>query len=212
MKLSATVERVMEPSEVEAVRRGWRRLTLAAVGMLALTGVFACACDAPMIWDGAYQFAFSLIKQRPYFYLTRFHSYLLWLPMVWLSHFTDNLTVLKFAYGLPFTLAPAFSVLASWWVVKDRAPHLILWAIFGAAAGPLPGQIFIINDSIFQQHVFWPVFMGMLVHLDAWRVVLVAVLTPFQFSHQIGIVLLSGAAGAALLVALRDNGGGAKPW
>ena len=197
--------KLIEVEEAAAVRRGWRGVTVVAVTLLALTGVFACVCDAPMIWDGAYQFAFSLIKQRPYFYLTRFHSYVLWLPMVWLSHFTDNLTVLKFAYGLPFTLASAFSVLASWWVVKERAPHLILWAIFGAAAGPLPGQIFIINDSIFQQHVFWPVFMAMLVHLDGWRVALLVLLMPFQFSHQIGTVLLTGAAGAALLMAYRDK-------
>ena len=197
--------RLIDVEETAALRRGWRDVTVVAVTLLALTGIFACLCDAPMIWDGSYQFAFSLIKQRPYFYLTRFHSYVLWLPMVWLSHFTDNLTLLKFAYGLPFTLAPAFSVLASWWVVKERAPYLILWAIFGAAIGPLPGQIFIINDSIFQQHVFWPVFMAMLVHLDAWRLALLLVLTPFQFSHQIGTVLLTGAAGAALLTAYRDR-------
>jgi hypothetical protein len=205
MQSSRQARRLIEPSEAAALRRGWYHLTLAAAAMMVFTGVFACACDAPMIWDGSYQFCFSLIRQRPYFYLTRFHSYVLWLPMVQLSHFTDNLTVLKFAYGLPFTLAPAFSVLASWFVVKDRAPHLILWSIFGAAAGPLPGQIFIINDSIFQQHVFWPVFMGMLVPLDRPRVLLLAVLTPFQFSHQIGTVLLGGAAGAALLMAARDG-------
>jgi len=197
--------KLIDVEETTLVRRGWRHLTFIAVSLLVLTGIFACICDAPMIWDGAYQFSFSLIKQRPYFYLTRFHSYVLWLPMVWLSHFTDNLTLLKFAYGLPFTLAPAFSVLASWWVVKDRAPHLILWAIFGAAAGPLPGQIFIINDSIFQQHVFWPVFLALLVPLDSWRIALLVLLTPFQFSHQIGIILLTGAAGAALLMAYRDK-------
>src|SRR5882724_9455625 len=129
------------PDLASEERRAWRRITWIVVSLLAITGFFACACDAPMIWDGAYQFCLTLIKQHPYSYLTRFHSYVLWLPTVWLSHFTDNLTMLKFAYGLPFTLAPAFSVLASWWMVRDRAPHLILWAIFGAAAGPLPGLL-----------------------------------------------------------------------
>src|SRR5882724_667850 len=167
------------PDLASEERRAWRRITWIVVSLLAVTGFFACACDAPMIWDGAYQFCLTLIKQHPYSYLTRFHSYVLWLPTVWLSHFTDNLTLLKFAYGLPFTLAPAFSVLASWWMVRDRAPHLMLWAIFGAAAGPLPGQIFIINDSILQQHMFWPVYLGILVRLDWQRVVLLAMLTPF---------------------------------
>jgi len=181
------------------------RWVYAAVGVLAVAGVFTCACDTPMIWDGAYQFSFSLIQQQPYFYLTRFHSFVLWGPMVALSHVTQNLTILKFAYGLPFTLAPAFSVLVSWWVVRKRAPWLIVWAIFGAAAGPLPGQIFIINDSIFQQHMFWPVFLGLLVHLEWPQVIVLALLAVFQFSHQIGLILLGGGAGAAALLATRDR-------
>jgi hypothetical protein len=158
-----------------------------------------------MTWDGAYQFCFSLIEQKPYYYLTRFHSYVLWTPMVLLSHVTRNLGVLKMAYGLPFTLAPAFSVLMSWWVVRKPAPHLILWAIFGAAAAPLPGQIFIINDSIFQQHMFWPVFLGLIVPLRWPQMIVLSLLAVFQFSHQIGLVLLMGGAGAALLLSVPDK-------
>jgi hypothetical protein len=205
MKADASGIRLAHPLEVAAERKQWGRLTLVCVAVLALTGIFTCFCDTPMIWDGSYQFCFSLIKQRPYFYLTRFHSYLLWLPMVWLSHFTDNLTILKFAYGLPFTLAPAFSVGASWWIVRERSPGLILWAIFGVAASPLPGQIFIINDSIFQQHMFWPVYLGVLVPLRWPQAILVSLLTVFQFSHQIGLLLLGGGAAAGLLLAARDR-------
>ena len=204
MQLTAASVR---PSEIcdPMQQRAWARMTYCCIAILALAGVFTCCCDTPMIWDGSYQFCFSLIKQRPYFYLTRFHSYVLWLPMVWLSHFTDNLTLLKLAYGLPFTLAPAFSLLASWWIVKERAPRLIVWAIFGVAASPLPGQIFIINDSIFQQHMFWPVFLGLLVPLRRAQMVFLSLLVIFQFSHQIGLVLLTGGATAAGLLALRDR-------
>ena len=183
----------------------YRRLTYGAAIILAAAGVFTCGCDTPMIWDGAYQFCFTLITDHPYSYLTRFHSYLLWIPVWLLSHVTGNLTLLKFAYGLPFTLAPAASVLLSWWVVRRRAPRLIVWAIFGVAAGPLPGQIFIINDSIFQQHMFWPVFLGLLVPLTSAQVVGLALLAVFQLSHQIGLVLLAGGAGAAGVLALLDR-------
>ena len=198
----AKLTRVSDPDDWSRQASRW---VYASVLVLAIAGVFTCACDTPMIWDGSYQFCFSLIRQQPYFYLTRFHSYILWGPMVGLSHVTQNLTILKWAYGLPFTLAPAFSVLASWWVVRKRAPWLIVWAIFGAAAAPLPGQIFIINDSIFQQHMFWPVFLGLLVHLEWPQVGVLVLLTAFQFSHQIGLVLLGGGAGAAALVAMRDR-------
>lgn len=205
MHQDAVAVRLLDPSDLAADRRAWGRITVVCTALLALTGVFTCCCDTPMIWDGAYQFCFSLIKQRPYFYLTRFHSYVLWLPMVYLSRFTDNITALKLAYGLPFTLAPAFSLCASWWIVRDRAPRLILWAIFGVAAAPLPGQIFIINDSIFQQHMFWPVYLGLLVPLRLPQAIFLSLLVVFQFSHQIGLLLLAGGTGATLLLALRDK-------
>jgi hypothetical protein len=205
MHQDVAAARLSDISQLAADRRAWGRLAFACTAILALAGLFTCCCDTPMIWDGSYQFCFSLIKQKPYFYLTRFHSYVLWLPVVYLSHFTDNLTILKLAYGLPFTLAPAFSIWASWWIARDRAPRLILWAIFGVAASPLPGQIFIINDSIFQQHMFWPVYLGLLVPLQWPQAVFLSLLAVFQFSHQIGVLLLAGGAGAAFVLAIRDK-------
>src|SRR6185312_8753540 len=65
--------------------------------------------------------------------------------------------------------------------------------------------IFIINDSIFQQHMFWPIFLGLLVWLERPQIIVLALLVVFQFSHQIGFVLLTGGAGAAALLALRDR-------
>ena len=50
-----------------------------------------------------------------------------------------------------------------------RAPHVMLWALFGTAAAMLPGQIFMINDSIFQMHLFWPVFLAALLPLRRGR-------------------------------------------
>lgn len=183
----------------------WARLAYGAAAILALAGLFTCWCDTPMIWDGAYQFCYSLRAQEPYKYLTRFHSYIVWMPMILLTHLTHNLTVLKWAFGLPFALAPAASVLLSWLVIRRLAPHLIIWAIFGAAAAPLPGQIFIINDSIFQQHMFWPVFLGLLLPLGPWQMLGLALLAAFQLSHQIGTVLLTGGGAAAMVLALRDR-------
>jgi hypothetical protein len=205
MQSQAPNLQLIEKPNLSLESQAWRRLAYGAAAILALAGIFTCWCDTPMIWDGAYQFCSSLIRQKPYYYLTRFHSYILWTPMVMLSHVTTNLAILKMAYGLPFTLAPAASVLFSWFVVRKRAPQLILWAIFGAAAAPLPGQIFIINDSIFQQHMFWPVFLGLIVSLEWPQIILLALLVVFQFAHQIGFVLLSGGAATAALLAIRDK-------
>jgi hypothetical protein len=181
------------------------RHVYAVVALLVLTAAYACWCRSPLIWDGAYQFNATLIMQRPYFYLTRFHTFFLWWPTVWASRFTSNVTVLQTVYGLPFLLVPAFSVLASWWMVRKHAPHLIIWAIFGVAAGTLPGQIFVINDSIFQQNLFWPIFLSLFVPLSGTKRILLTILVVFQFVHPLGMVLFFGAALAAGVMAWADE-------
>ena len=171
----------------------------AVVFLQALTAAYACWCWAPLIWDGAYQFNATLILQWPYFYLTRFHTYLLWWPTVWASRHTTNMLLLQSLYGLPFLLAPLVAVAGSWWMVRKPAPHLILWVLFGVAAGTLPGQIFVINDSIFQLHLFWPILTGMLVPLTWPKRIAIGGLAVFQFVHQLGCVLALGAAVGLLL-------------
>ena len=173
--------------------------------ILTLTAGYSCYCGTPMIYDGASQFAGTVYSQTPFVYLSRFHTYILWQPTVWLSKVTENLNVLIAAYGLPFLLAPVVGVLVSWWVVKRHAPGLILWALFGILAAPLPGQIFVINDTIFQQHLFWPIFLAVFVPLTWPKRLALAVLVVFQFPHQVGAVLLTGAAGAGAIVALLER-------
>jgi hypothetical protein len=83
--------------------------------------------------------------------------------------------------------------------VRKHRPELILWAVFGIAAAPLPGQIFVINDSIFQQHLFWPIFLALFVPFDWKRAPLLAILALFQFAHPIGMALFGGAAICAIV-------------
>jgi hypothetical protein len=174
------------------------RSAILAIILLFIGGLWACWCDVAMIWDGAYQFAFTLIREQPYFYLSRAHSYVLWLPVTWLEQWTSNVAVLKAAYGLPLCLAPAASAALSWWVVRRAAPHLFLWAAFGSAIGTLPGQIFMINDSIFQMHALWPVFLATFVPLTRGQLVAMLLLSVFQLSHPIGIIACAMVAAAAL--------------
>jgi hypothetical protein len=169
--------------------------------ILAAAGIYACWCGAALTWDGAYQFCWGLLKQRPYVYGARFHSWIVWLPFIGVSRVTHSLALLRVVFGLPFALAPAAGLILSWWVVRRDAPHLIVWALFGIAIAPLPGQIFIINDSIFQQHLFWPVFLGLFVSLSPAKRAVLGGLALLQLSHPIGIVLLAVAVVAASLLA-----------
>jgi hypothetical protein len=181
------------------------RYVYAIAAILMLSVVHACVCRASLIWDGAYQFCMTLATQHPYVYKARFHTYFLWWPTVWASHFTSNPKILQAVYGLPFLMAPVAGLLISWWIVHKHAPNLIIWVVFGVAITSLPGQIFVINDSIFQQHLFWPVFLGLFVPLTWPKRVVLGVLAVFQFVHPLGAMLFLGAAIAAGLVAIADR-------
>ena len=170
-----------------------------ACGLLLAAAVFACACGLPLIWDGAYQLAASLAAGEPFVYQTRFHTWFLWWPCVLLGRVTDDVTALTFAYGLPFIAAPAASLWLSWLVVRRHRPELVVWAAFGVAAAGLPGQVFIINDSVWQQAIFWPVFLGTLVPVSRRCAAVLCALAVFQLPHQAGILLLAAAFVAALV-------------
>lgn len=150
-----------------------------------------------MLWDGAYQFSSSVVSGRSFCYLSRFHSWVVWQPMTLLAAHSSGLVTLKLAYAAPFCFAPLAGAGLSWWVVRERAPHTMLWALLGMAGALLPGQIFMINDSIFQFHLFWPVFLASLLPLRRRQTLIIAIVSLFQLSHPIGIGLCALTAGVA---------------
>jgi hypothetical protein len=182
------------------------RLALFSIACVLIAAVYASATGIALIWDGAYQLVYSLVDGSAFYHHTRYHSWLVWQPTLWLSSHTTSFNVLLWTYGAPYLLAPAIGLALSWWVVRNTAPQLFVWAVFGITGSTLPGQIFIINDSIFQQHLFWPVFLGLLVPLTWPKRIVLALLAIFQLSHPIGAVLIGGASVAAALVGFENPG------
>lgn len=183
----------------------WADIAVAFTTLILLIGVgYSLWCGSPLIWDGSYQLCETLWAGKAYAYLSRFHTLIIWQPVAWLSSRTDNVQLLTIVYGAPFLLAPVVGFTVSWWFVRRHAPMLILWAGLGIMATPLPGQIFVINDSVFQQHLFWPLFLGLMVPLSPTKWVVLATLSIFQFVHQIGTVLLFGLTIAIVLQAWID--------
>ncbi len=172
------------------------------ISLLAAGAVLACLLELPLIWDGGSQLVVTLFEQKPFVYLTRFHTWFLWWPTVWISRLTDNQSLLLLAYGLPFLLAPAISVGASWWFIRRHCPTLIIWSVFGVAAS-LPGQSFVINDSIWQQTLAWPLILGALVPLRGWQRIAWLIFGACQFPHHIGVILLGMAFIAAVVARQR---------
>lgn len=194
---------------IESDLRATGRITWGLVALLAFTGLLACFATLPLIWDGAFQFASTLQHGRPHVYRGswphdyqgRFHTWFLWWPVVWASKYTDHALTLQAIYGMPFLLAPAFSLAVCWWIVRRHSPGLMLWALFGIAIGPLPGQCFAINDTILLHHLLWPPFVAMFVPLTRLQTVVLAILAFFQLAQPMGIANCVGVAIAAALVA-----------
>jgi hypothetical protein len=184
----------------------WMDVAVALTTFILLLGVcYSLWCGSPLIWDGSYQLCETLIAGKAYAYLSRFHTLIVWQPVAWLSTRTDNVELLTWVYGAPFLLAPVVGFTVSWWFVRRHAPMMILWAGLGIMATPLPGQIFVINDSVFQQHLFWPLLLGLMVPLSPSKWVVLAFLSIFQFVHQIGTVLLFGLTAALVIQAFIDR-------
>lgn len=180
----------MQSSRNELIPARW---SIFLIALLAGSGLYACVCDLALIWDGGAQFCYTLSDGAPYAYFGRFFSVIIWQPVIWATHFTDNLAVLRFLYGLPLCIAPAVSAVLCFWIAGRSRPDLLLWALPGICISAIPTQVFIINESTFQQTLFWPVMLGFLVPLTISRRIVMGALLVFQFSHPQGLVLMVGA-------------------
>jgi len=169
------------------------RWSLFLILLLAATGLYACVCDLALIWDGGAHFCYTLVNGEAYAYQGRFFSAILWQPVVWAAGAHQELSVLRFLFGFPLCLAPAIGLALSCWMGRSR-PELLLWALPGICVSAIPSQVFMINESTFQQTLFWPVMLGLLVPLTIPRRIMMALLLVFQFSHPQGLLLMAVAA------------------
>lgn len=171
--------------------------------LLATAGAgYALWADLQLIYDGSFQLAATLREGQPFVYLSRFHTWALWRPAAWLAAHSSDPHLLSMVYGLPFLAAPVMGLALSWWIVRRHRPGLIVWAALGICGTSLPGQVFVINDSLFQQHLFWPIFLGVLVRQTFAQKLVMAVIAVFQLAHPVGFVLMTGATLAAGTLAL----------
>jgi hypothetical protein len=173
-----------------------RRWTALCLCLLSVGAVGACLELLPWIWDGSYQIAASLEGGAPFVYKWRFHTAVLWWPAVWLARWTEDREILSLAFGLPFLMAPAVALAVASWFARASRPGLAMWAAVGTGIA-IPGQVFVINDSVWQQTLAWPLVIGAMVPL-AWpqRIAWVG-LALAQGCHQVGVLALAMAAAAA---------------
>lgn len=181
---------------------------------LTLVGlVFATLCKAALAWDGA-PYLFQLLDSQALVVPNnRLIHVPLQLPVLLLSHFTKNLDILQVGFGLAYAMMPFLALVASWWVTRERARHLFVWAVLGIGLGTLPGQFDFASEAKIAVALFWPLLLILLTrtqkaHATISTLLILAVLC----SHPFAIGLFAFAGILAFFLGLRDQTERRRLW
>lgn len=176
-------------------------------GVMAIGLVFAALCGAALSWDGSGYLFETLDKQVPFVPNGRLITVPLLLPVLLVSHVTANPDVLQAIFGVTYAAIPLGALAASWWVVRDGARSLFVWAALAIGLGMLPGQFFFVAEANIALQLFWPILLALLTGGRKTHVPLVVALSvAVLFSHPYAIGLFALAAVVALAVGLRHRG------
>jgi hypothetical protein len=111
--------------------------------------------------------------------------------------------VLSTVFGLMHAAVPLIALAASWWIVRDRAPGLFVWAALGICLGTLPGVIQLTSDAIDVVQLFWPVLLILVIRIPRRHIPLLIVLVAIVFvSHPSASALLGFGAISAGIIGL----------
>lgn len=168
-----------------------------AVGLLG-----AALSGAALAFDGSY-YLFSTIENLVPMAPNRreVHRLLLQAPL-FASHYTSDVGLLQAIMGISYALAPFLALLLAWWMVRDRAPGMFVWAALGILIAPLPGQFTFISEGAIVVQFAWALFLGALLGFRRreWLPAALAGALIF-FSHPYAFVLFGLAALLALVPA-----------
>ena len=185
----------------------------AYVGLIIMALCFAALCGGGLSWDGSGILFETLDKQIPFTTHLRLISVPLQLPVLLASRITDNPTILQTLFGLSYAAIPLVALSASWWVVRDRAPWLIVWPALGIGLGTLPGQFDFTSEAIIALQLFWPVLLALLLGMQRDHVPLVLVLClAVLCSHPYAVPFFALASVIALVRAQHDGANRQLRW
>lgn len=172
-----------------------RRFFLLISGILLAAGVLGMS----MTYDGSYYLYASLTDGSPMVPNSReIHGLAERVPLL-LSQFTRDPGLLQASFGVTYALITIAAVVAAWWVVKDRARHLFVWAALGILIAPLPGQLAFISDGAIVMQLAWTLWLVALLGVRPRDLLAIIPFTVLIFiSHPTGFVLFGITAGLAL--------------
>jgi hypothetical protein len=177
------------PDQKSDYRYVWTFLVLCGVA-LAIAGWVGGA----LTFSGA-NFFFSLVERQalhqPY---GRYSTAPFQVPALFASSITSSLAVLRHLFGLGYAIAPFGALLASWLVVRKRAPRLMIWPVIGITVVCFPGLLCLILESPIVAEWAWPLVLLTLVALDdGWTLSAGGVIAVFLFfcsANSLGVFLV----------------------
>lgn len=182
-------------------------------GLMGIGVVFAALCGAALSWNGSVYLFQILDTQSPFVAQYRFINIHLHLPVLLVSNFTSNIIVLQTVFGLVYAAIPVIALALSWWIIRDRARFLFVWAAFGIGFGTLPGQFYFIAEANVTLQLFWPVLLAILTRMQRSHMAVVGVLIVAIFlTRPYAVVLFACAALAAFAMGVCVTPDRRKMW
>jgi len=167
----------------------------------------AALCGGPLSWDGAFYLFVTLDRQIPFFTRARAINAVLETPVLAVSHFSNNFTILRAVFCICYASVPGLGLALSWIACRSSRPSLFIWPALSISLAMLPGQ-FCFNSEAFMAASFtWPVFLAGLIGADRGLLPVLALLEVMVwFAHPIAVALSAFAALATAVSASRLSG------
>ncbi|GAB4580176.1 MAG: hypothetical protein Fur0022_29150 [Anaerolineales bacterium] len=162
---------------------------------VAFALILAAVLGGAMLWDGSYYLYCALNSGHPCVSNNRWITLFLHFPVIALSHFIKDVGWLQLVFGLTYASVPLFVLGLSWWIVRDFARHLFVWAAFGLGFGTLLLQIHFVAEAIIAVQLAWPIFLAQLVpgrKTISFIVAILAILLLISHPFAIGFFVMMG--------------------
>jgi hypothetical protein len=179
--------------------------------MLAFFGVVGVSLavmgwvGGALTWDGA-QYLLKIVDQQSLFQpFERFGSAPFEFPVLWASSHTSSVVTLRHVFGLSYAVAPFGALIASWLVIRGRAPGLMIWPALGIGLVALPGLLFPVSEAVILAEWAWPLYLVTLLGLHGRTWAAGVGFAVFLFYLHPDSVLVFGVVALIALVRARDD-------
>lgn len=169
-------------------------------GLIAAALLFASLSGASQSYDGSV-LLYRTLEDRTAFVPNQnlIHAPLELLPLL-LSSLTTNVNVIRRFLGIIYASIPLIVLALAWWVIREAAPGLFVWAALGILLAILPGQFSLTNEALLVFQLSWPIYLTILSGIRRVHAPMLIILsTLILIGHPSAILLLVIATGLVLL-------------